>query len=369
MTPAETPLRVAMAGACPFPVPQGSQAHLADTARAVQALGHAVTLAVYGYGLGDVPVDLTVARAWSPSRRGRTRAGPGLLKPVHDLALTRLLRTMPPVDLMHAHNYEALLCAVAAGRRPIVYQAHNALADELPYYFGGAAWARRLGAWLDRTFPRRAEAIIVPHARLGAYLEACGCESARIAVIPPALDAALFAPAAHTDATPPVLYTGNLDAYQNLPLLRDAMARVRNTLPETRWIMATADRGGFPEAETLPVHDAAGLRAVLARPAILAFPRVSWSGYPIKLLNAMAAAQPIVACASAAPGLTHDETALLVPDDDPEAFAEALLRLLRDPDLRRKLGQAARERLVERHAPGSIARAIEGVYRAVLTAR
>ena len=32
-------MRIAMVGACPFPVPQGSQTLLAQTARGVQALG------------------------------------------------------------------------------------------------------------------------------------------------------------------------------------------------------------------------------------------------------------------------------------------------------------------------------------------
>jgi len=368
-------LRIAMVGACPFPVPQGSQAHLADTARVVQSLGHEVTLAVYGYGIGVDPPDLTVKRAWAPFRRGKTRAGPSLGKPLHDLALTVHLRSLRDVDLIHAHNYEGLLCALASGRRPIVYQAHNAMADELPYYFGGcfrgcfrgAAWAGRFGAWLDRALPRRADAVIVPHERLGAYLQECGCEASKVSVIPPALDAALFEPAQPGESMPPVLYTGNLDAYQNLPLLVEAMKRVRTEEPRARLVIATADACALEGAEVIPVHDLAGLRALLAEEAVVACPRVSWSGYPIKLLNAMAAAQAIVACASAAPGLTHETDALIVPGDDPDAFADALLRLLRDAELRRRLGHAARVGVETRHAPAVIGESLERVYAAVST--
>ena len=55
--------RIAMVGACPFPVPQGSQTLLAETARGLQALGHDVHLLVYGHGLGPDPDDLTIHRA------------------------------------------------------------------------------------------------------------------------------------------------------------------------------------------------------------------------------------------------------------------------------------------------------------------
>jgi hypothetical protein len=56
------------------------------------------------------------------------------------------------------------------------------------------------------------------------------------------------------------------------------------------------------------------VQPALAPDAVVACPRVSWSGYPIKLLNAMAAGKAIVACASAAYPLTHERDGLVVPD-------------------------------------------------------
>ncbi len=52
---------------------------------------------------------------------------------------------------MHAHNYEAALIGLAAGRLagvPVIYHSHNALAEELPTYFRGAharVWHGRSG--------------------------------------------------------------------------------------------------------------------------------------------------------------------------------------------------------------------------------
>jgi glycosyltransferase involved in cell wall biosynthesis len=69
-------------------------------------------------------------------------------------------------------------------------------------------------------------------------------------------------------------------------------------------------------------------------------------GFGMVLLEAMAAGLPIVACRSGAVPevVTDGETALLVPPGDPEALAEALLALLADPDRRRRMAEAGRER-------------------------
>jgi glycosyltransferase involved in cell wall biosynthesis len=100
---------------------------------------------------------------------------------------------------------------------------------------------------------------------------------------------------------------------------------------------------------------------VLAEDSVLALPRVSWSGYPIKLLNAMAAGKAIVACQSAAYPLTHEVDAIIVPDDDVAAFTDALIRLMLDPKLRRKLGAAARAKVEREHKPDAVGRQLEAV--------
>lgn len=362
--------RVAMIAACPYPVPQGSQVLLRDTARVLHEAGHEVHLVVYAHGVGEAGDEFTVHRCQAVPGYRKTAAGPSLAKPLADMLLARTLRRVvraERIEVVHAHNYEGLLVALAARCRPLVYHAHNAMADELPWYFSGAARARRFGAWLDRTFPKRADHIIAPHQSLADYLISRGCEPDKVSAIPPAANVADFAAPEYHDAPADVLYTGNLDAYQNLELLRGAINAARNEEPDVRLLVATASRDcDLPyAAEMLHVPDQAALWDVLARDVIAVCPRVSWSGYPIKILNAMAAGRPVIACRSASGPITDGFDGVLVPDNDPQAIAEAILRLRHDRGLREYLGTAARETIRTQHRPALVTDAIERVYKAV----
>ncbi len=357
-------MRIAMIGACPYPAPQGSQVFLRDNAQVLQARGHEVHLVVYGHGVGRENGSLRIHRAPTLPGVRKTGAGPSPAKPLLDLLLLRTLRQVvheEKVQVVIAHNYEALLVALAAGHRPILYHAHNAMSDELPYYFRGAHWAGRLGRWLDRTFPRRADRVLVPHQRLAGHLIVRGCDHRNVALVPPPVDASRFTPCKTAPGVPPILYAGNLDAYQNLGLLFAAMEQVRKVRPDARLMVATAEDVFLPEAELVPVRGFDALPRLLAQDSVYAVPRVSWSGYPIKLLNAMAAGKAIVACHSAAYPLSHEHNGLIVPDHDVDAFAQALLRLMEDAKLRAELGRNARQTILDFHRPEQVGEQLESI--------
>lgn len=348
-------LRIAMVGACPYPAPQGSQVFMRNTAQCLQEMGHEVHLVVYGYGLGVESGGLRVHRAARVPFATKTAPGPSFAKPFQDITLAAELRRVirnHHIQVVCAHNYEALLAALAVRKRPILYFAHNAMADELPHFFEGLSVAESIGRLLDRFLPRRADKVIAPHNRLAGHLVVRGCLQERVVVVPPPVDARLFTPAPiDANALPPIIYTGNLDAYQNLNLLFEAVKVVRRRKPELKLLIGTAEKAEFPGAEVTTILGFDALHRFLSRDAVFAAPRVSWSGYPIKMLNAMAAGKAVVACESAAYPLTHEKTGLVVGDGDVEAYAAALLRLIEDPGLRAELGTQARQVILEQHQP------------------
>ena len=91
-------------------------------------------------------------------------------------------------------------------------------------------------------------------------------------------------------------------------------------------------------------------------------------GLPVSLLEAAACGRPLVA--TDVPGCRDiaraDLNALLVPVQDPGALADAIDRLARDPQLRRKFGKAGRE-LVERNFSSQrIGRDVVALYQRLL---
>jgi glycosyltransferase involved in cell wall biosynthesis len=92
----------------------------------------------------------------------------------------------------------------------------------------------------------------------------------------------------------------------------------------------------------------AELYTLMARAAVVVCPSRR-DGLPVVCAEAMAHARPVVASAvGGLPDMVRDgETGLLVPPRDPAALRAAIDRLLADPELRRRLGCAARDRIAE----------------------
>ena len=385
---AERRYRVAVVAACPFPSLRGSQVLVREIAAGLAHAGHAVHVVTYPTAQHLAPVErLAIHRA--PKLPGLWTARPfGWQKLVLDLLLAWTLLGVvrrQGIEVIHAHNVEAPLVAFLVRWLtgvPVVYHAHNALADELPCYFRRAVprrIARWAGAVFDRVLARGADAVIALSDRLGAYLAVRGA-SGRVSVVPPAAPR----PAAHTEARtgrgggPLVMYGGNLDPYQDLDCLLEAFLRLRAAEPQARLVLVT-HRGAHPRTarraerfarqpgvsvEELPSF-AAALRR-LEQADILVCPRGSWSGFPIKVLNYMALGRAIVHARASAHAIEDGETGLIVDDAEAGALARAMLRLARDPVLAAQLGRQARAVARERFALSRVLNNVVEVYQQVV---
>jgi len=89
-----------------------------------------------------------------------------------------------------------------------------------------------------------------------------------------------------------------------------------------------------------------------------------WEGLPMAILEAMAASLPIVGSAvgGVPTAVREGINGLLVPPEDPVALAGALEKLLSDPQLRRRMGEAGRKRYETDFTAGQMTRRYERLY-------
>lgn len=86
--------------------------------------------------------------------------------------------------------------------------------------------------------------------------------------------------------------------------------------------------------------------------------------FGLVLLEAMALGKPVVAVRAGGPVeiVVENETGLLVPPSQPQALAEALIRLLRDTTERESMGKKGRERFESHYTESRMAREMIEVY-------
>jgi len=174
---------------------------------------------------------------------------------------------------------------------------------------------------------------------------------------------------------PVLLTTAALDRQKGIEVLIEAVVRVRREIPEIRALVV----GDGPERTRLAAQvDAAGeavrllgtrddVPALLAAADVCVVPSLEHEGSSAALKEPLAAGRPLIA--SDLPGIREvvGDAARLVPAGDPAALAEAIVGLLRDPELRARLVAAGFAR-VERFRPERMVDDVLAVYAEALGA-
>jgi glycosyltransferase involved in cell wall biosynthesis len=92
-------------------------------------------------------------------------------------------------------------------------------------------------------------------------------------------------------------------------------------------------------------------------------------GTPNAIIEAMAHAKPVIATAvGGVPDFVDDEAGILVPPDDVKALAAAMARLAADPELRRRMGLAARKKYEQLFTPRAVLPLLVDFYERVVDA-
>jgi glycosyltransferase involved in cell wall biosynthesis len=134
---------------------------------------------------------------------------------------------------------------------------------------------------------------------------------------------------------------------------RESLSRLINELGLTDAVSLLGERRDIPE--------------LMEKADVLIHP-ARWEGFGLVLLEAMTAGLPIVASrAGAIPEVVDDEvTGLLISPEDPQAFAAALVRILRTPALGRQFAAAGSSRLRRRFSVERMAAHTAAVYESSL---
>jgi glycosyltransferase involved in cell wall biosynthesis len=279
-------------------------------------------------------------------------------------SLYGLMRTWRP-RIAHTHGSLAGRVAAALAGARIIYTKHGlAYAEEqsLQVRSPGAA-VRRLAV---RLFAHR---IVAVSEAVKRALVAAGADPGRIRVIPGGVELGPYEAAG--SLVPGVIGSvGRLGREKGFDLLVEAAPRLPKGVhvliggdgSQRAELAAQVQRLGLEDRVTLTgfVED---VPAFLSRIGLFVLPSRS-EGLGLVLVEAMAAGRPVVASrVGGIPEVVVDgETGLLVPPEEPEALAGTIGRLLADPALAGRMGEAGRQRAREHFSAGRMAEQTAALY-------
>ncbi len=209
-----------------------------------------------------------------------------------------------------------------------------------------ARWVRRV---LDR-----AQVVVTPSAYLAAEVVAA---RGRALVIPNVVDLDAYEYVPRTSPDPSLLWMRTFHHLYNPSMAVRVLDRLRRTVPDVSLTMAGQDKGALDETKIEAEHRSLGgaitfpgfLDADQKRRALAEHDIYLHTNHvdnaPVSVLEAAASGLVIVATAvGGIPWLLEDGiSALLVPDDDPDAMARAVTQVLDDPALAARLSSGGRQ--------------------------
>ena len=308
---------------------------------------------------------------------------PGHVTPVGEILASLFDRVGNPVVLASTSRYKAvrlldIVLTLFAKRHKIdiqilqVYGGLSFIAEDVASWLGrclghkiimhihGGAMGEfmsRYPVWTKRVL-RRADTIVCPSAFLARALEHYGF---RTQIIPNSVELSLYPFRHRRELSPRLLWMRTFYPVYNPQMAVKTLARVRRHSPAATLVMAGQDKGEL--GDVIETAKRLGVESAIRFPGYLNMEEKIREGStadiflntnridntPVSVIEACAFGLPVVATnvGGIADLVSDGETALLVPDNDDEAMAAAVLRLLNSPNLAEKLsvnGRALAER-------------------------
>lgn len=289
--------------------------------------------------------------------------------------LVALWRTAGRCDVFHVMANSGWAWHLFAA--PAIWMAWLRGVPAIVNYRGGeaATFLARSSGLVNLTL-RRAACLVVPSRFLQTVFQRYGMLAQ---VLPNVIDLGRFRPRdAATVHGAHLVVTRNLEPiYDNASALRafamvrekrpEALLTIAGSGPDAPRLRALAGELGMVEAVRFAGRLDRDAMAALYRDADICVNASLADNAPNSLLEAMASGVAVVSTnVGGVPFLVeHDKTALLVPPQNPQAMAQALLRVLDDEALRHRLVRAGLLQ-VQRHTWAQIAPRLAAAYRSAL---
>ena len=229
----------------------------------------------------------------------------------------------------------------------------------------GSWWERLVGLeeslkfrTYEGTLAKRADAVIFC-SRIDLECVRQIAPTARYALVPNAVDREMFFPKQLQEEEPnTIVFTGNFGYRPNRHavrfFLKEIFPLIRKDVPNARFMAVGSRATRYLERDAqktpgLEVIDfVPDLRSYIAKAAVAVAAITVGAGVSNKLGEAFATGTAVVATSLACGDMRVRDGEHLLLADEPSVFAEKVVRLLRNPDLRHQLVSRAR-RLVEEH--------------------
>ncbi|HEY2923914.1 MAG TPA: glycosyltransferase family 4 protein [Candidatus Eisenbacteria bacterium] len=348
--------------------------HVAEMVRALERLGHEVRVV-------SLIGERTNVRSARQRRWARVaRLLPGFLYELGELSynvtgsllLERAVREFHPdaiYDRYVSYSYAAVLAA-RRHRLPILLEVNSPYSYQ-KQTFDERLYFPRLNRSMERRICRDATTVITVSTPLKKFLVSIGVPGERVVVMPNGVDSDAFHPGldgasvrasmgAHNKLV--VGFTGILRPWHGLELLLDAFSVVsaqRDDLhllivgdgPSRAPIEREAANRGLADRVTITgrqPHEA--VRGFVAAMDVTVSPRATFYASPMKIVEYMGMGKTIVApdMENIRDLITGEVDGVLFTPESSRALADALLRVLADAELRRRLGDAARATVLAR---------------------
>ncbi len=321
--------------------------------------------------------------------------GAGFPEPyAFSLRVRRLLRDRrADFDLVHDNQClgRGLLPMINRDGWPVIATLHHPITIDRDLDLAHAtSWWKRLTLrrWygflemqieVARAIPRH---ITVSQSSRRDIATQMGVPIDRLHVVPVGVDPDVFRPMPHVRRVPGrLMTTASADVpMKGLAPLLESLAKVRTEVPEAHLVVigkpkskskipSLIERLGLDDAVEFVSGVTTEWIVELYAEAELACVPSLYEGFSLPAVEAMACGVPVVGTtAGAVPEVigTDGETGLLVPPSDPDGLAVAILRALRDPELRSRIGAAGRDRALSRFTWRQTALGTVEQYRALL---